>query len=161
MSRFFLLRFSYLCLLLGSHIPAIYKLSECRHASGVRRRLIPRGYYHKSLFSSATNRTGWTTDNRNFTFRVATVQDSGVAFRVHQAYFLAWFSFPSFWGSRIRLSIPSNLHSSTTRCPTYLLSRILFQASSCFFAFANNSVVSPSINMASITSFCSMLLTTF
>lgn len=94
MSRFFLLRFSCLCLLLGSRIPAIQKLSECRHASGVRRRLRPRGYYHKSLFSSATNRTGWTTDNRNFTFRVATVQDSGGAFRVHQAYVLAWFSLP-------------------------------------------------------------------
>jgi hypothetical protein len=36
----------------------------------------------------------------------------------------------------------------------YLLSRILFHASRCFFAVANNSAVSPSINMDSITSFC-------
>lgn len=86
-SRIFLLCFSCLCLLPGSHIPAINKLSECRHASGVRRRLRPRGYYHKSLFSSATNRTGWTTGNRNFAFRLATVQDSGGAFRVHHTYF--------------------------------------------------------------------------
>jgi len=85
-SRIFLLCFSCLCLLPGSHFPAIYKLSEGRHASGVRRRLRPRRYYHKSLFSSSTNRTGWTTDNRNFTFRVAAVRDSGAAFQVHHAY---------------------------------------------------------------------------
>ena len=67
-----------------------------------------------------------------------------------------WLGFPcpGFWGLRIRLSFPSSLDSSTTRCSTYLLSRILFHASRCFFAFANNSVVSSSINMDSITSFC-------
>ncbi len=155
MSRIFLLCFSCLCLLPGSHIPAIYKLSECRHASGVRRRLRPRGYYHKSFFSSATNRTGRTTDNRNFTFRVATVQDSGGAFQSTPCLFVRLgLLCPGFRGLRIRLSFPSSLDSSTTRCSTHLLSRILFHASRCFFAFANNSVVSSSINMVSITSFC-------
>jgi hypothetical protein len=44
---------------------------------------------------------------------------------------------------------------------TYLLSRILFHPARFFSAFLNKSAVSPSMTISSITSFCSMLLTTF